>query len=1031
MNVHKLKKLSATTEAGVFYTPMTHVMLRSHCLPVETTHRLFAGDWQSRHEEIDLATDPFVSLAILIASPSLHKRLTQVGEKAASDHRLMQKLRNFLVRMSTRPTPFGLMAGIASCTWGRETTVALSGVNRTRTRLEMDWVIDFVRSLEDNSEIAQSIRWVSNSAVWCHANRAILSTATGPAASIACTRPVRLILDRSRFLTPYVEIRDTVLTEISTATIPKFDQCFRELRRLGFVYSELTPPITSEADALTWIIDHLPPNLAGTRECIALEELRDRIRQCDEGPFSDRCMRVQSVAATVSGIKEAKRPLPIQVDMTFGLRGDTICAAVGREAARAAQLLLQTSGIPPAAMPAARYYDAFVAKYGAEREVPFLEMAHPDWGLGLAPLAQFNAGLSEDNNRYHREQLLHEMVQGALRTSETSIELSEHAIRVLSGERVKPEKWPTSIDFNVFVLAKSPQSIDAGDFKVLVGPNIGAMKAGRHFARFGDLLPDAANGLLKESHTLDRNRHPFLEAVELTYMPVEARLANVTLRLPVLGREANYGVSAGVAETGVVRFSDLVVGAKDGRLYVRSSSSDQRLAFSSNSMLVANAAPRECQILLALASDPVSHLSAFRWGSVANGVFLPRLTSGRAILHCAQWRLKVETAPNRDSFQSWFGAWREKWMCPRFVYHCVGDNRLLQDLEESSQVEELRRGLVKQREIILQEALPSADDAWISGVNGKHIVELVVPLRLKNIPVSSDPFRSSKGKIKNREALLREPTRVKTPGSEWTFLKLYGPRSGEDSLIAGPISQFCSSLPATISWFFVRYADPRPHLRIRFHSKDKHFDVISTVARWATELMSQQLCESFSFDIYEREIERYGGLAVISSVEAAFGADSIFAAGLLARRSTFDPIVLRVFILDRLLESLGLTERHRTSWSREVVELKPEDGIIYREKRKVIGESLTSPPIGFLLEVTERLEILRTALGDVSHAISIAEDSCSLTEPAASIHRSIVHMHYNRLWGVDNEREMQLLRLFRRAREQITFVRNQQCAPAE
>jgi lantibiotic biosynthesis protein len=97
-----------------------------------------------------------------------------------------------------------------------------------------------------------------------------------------------------------------------------------------------------------------------------------------------------------------------------------------------------------------------------------------------------------------------------------------------------------------------------------------------------------------------------------------------------------------------------------------------------------------------------------------------------------------------------------------------------------------------------------------------------------------------------------------------TFLKLCGPRAGEDYLIAGPIRQFCSSLPTTISWFFVRYADPRPHLRIRFHSKDGHFDVISAVARWATELMKRQLCESFSFDTYEREIERYGGAAVIS-----------------------------------------------------------------------------------------------------------------------------------------------------------------------
>ena len=254
-------------------------------------------------------------------------------------------------------------------------------------------------------------------------------------------------------------------------------------------------------------------------------------------------------------------------------------------------------------------------------------------------------------------------------------------------------------------------------------------------------------------------------------------------------------------------------------------------------------------------------------------------------------------------------------MCPRFVYQCVGDNRLLQDLEEPSQIEALRRALVKDGEIVLQEPLPNVDDAWVSGPSGKHIIELVIPLRLKDIPLSGDPFRDSKEDTRSRAALLREPTRLKPPGSEWTFLKVYGPRAGQDHLIAGPIRQFCSSLPPKISWFFVRYADPRPHLRIRFHSGAGHFDVISDVARWAAELMKRGLCELFSFDTYEREIERYGGSAVISAVEAAFCADSSFASDLLARHSAFDPIVLGVFVLDQLLELLGLTEGQRTSWS--------------------------------------------------------------------------------------------------------------------
>jgi lantibiotic biosynthesis protein len=150
-----------------------------------------------------------------------------------------------------------------------------------------------------------------------------------------------------------------------------------------------------------------------------------------------------------------------------------------------------------------------------------------------------------------------------------------------------------------------------------------------------------------------------------------------------------------------------------------------------------------------------------------------------------------------------------------------------------------------------------------------------------------------------------------------------------------------------------------------------------------------------------------------------FCANSVFAAKLLARRTTFDSNVLQIFVLDQLLELLGLTEERRTSWVRPFADLKPEDGIVYREKRNTLVATLTNAPTGFLLEVARMLEWLKQPLAEVSDAIKRAELSRRLTQPAASIIRSMVHMHCNRVWGLDNEHELALLRLFRRTREQI------------
>jgi thiopeptide-type bacteriocin biosynthesis protein len=1021
--------VSITTKGTALYAPMDYALLRSPSLPVETLLQLLRTPHGEKPIEFDIVTDPFVRSAILTTSSSLHRRLAQVAAQGKPDRRLTEKLRRFVIRMSTRPTPFGLLAGIGVTSWGRETDVTLAGANRTRTRIEMDWITDFVRSLEGISDIAQAIRWTSNSAIWRHGGRASLSapSAASRGASIACTTPVRLILEQTRGPTLYSEIRDLVVAKISTATPSKFDRCFDEMRRLGFVYSELLPPITGCVDPLVWIRHHLPENSAGLQARTGLDALIRQVRECDEGQFVKRHAALQKVAELAIDIKSHPRPFPIQVDLGLDLHGETISSAVGQEAARAAHLLLQTSGVPSAYTAAARYYSDFLTKYGAEREIPFLEVAHPEWGLGMSPLIQNGGGVSTRIGWHRREQVLHEIVQSALRECRTAVELDTDVIRALSSSDASPDKWPTSLELNVFVLANSSGSIDSGDFKLLVGPNVGAMGAGRHFARFGDLLPKKIQAWLKEIHTLDRRHTPFSETVDLTFIPAEPRLADVTLRLPIFEREANIGVSAGVPPAGVVRLDDLVVGVEKDRLYVRSLELDQKLIVSSNSMLNPERAPRECQILLAIASNQATQLSAFQWGSVGSGVFLPRLTSGRIVLRCAQWRLRPMDKLSDRSFESWFLSWREKWNCPRWVYLSVGDNRLLLDIEDPSQVEELRRAIAKGEEVILQEPLPSPADAWLSGPAGKHVVELVVPLRRIVNEASTGRVPERVLPRRRTSEYLYEQSRLKPPGSDWLFLKLYGPRSGEDGLVTGPIRKFCNNLPPGTQWHFLRYADPRPHLRVRFHSEDEQSAtaMFASVTAWAADLLRQEHCESFCIDTYEREIERYGGPTVLPAIESAFSADSCFASDLLSRHSNDDRVVLPVFIVDRLLTLLGLTQDDRLAWVREFVEVTPEDGRVYREKRHELMAALTSRPEGFLADVEEMIGRRAEAFAHVSSAIKSAETSGVLAASAASIYRSIIHMNFNRVWGLDSVHELQSLRLFRRTRQQFSIIRLQ------
>src|SRR6266852_9809966 len=90
------------------------------------------------------------SLFCFRSSPPLFYHSTRI--------RIRAKLLRFLIRMSTRPTPFGLFAGVALGHWGAITDLALSAEPpRTATRPDMAWLLPFVQKLESRLDIRKHL----------------------------------------------------------------------------------------------------------------------------------------------------------------------------------------------------------------------------------------------------------------------------------------------------------------------------------------------------------------------------------------------------------------------------------------------------------------------------------------------------------------------------------------------------------------------------------------------------------------------------------------------------------------------------------------------------------------------------------------------------------------------------------------------------------------------------------------------------------------------------------------------------------
>ncbi len=116
-------------------------------------------------------------------------------------------------------------------------------------------------------------------------------------------------------------------------------------------------------------------------------------------------------------------------------------------------------------------------------------------------------------------------------------------------------------------------------------------------------------------------------------------------------------------------------------------------------------------------------------------------------------------------------------------------------------------------------------------------------------------------------------------GEEWLYFKFYcGKRTADIILIEAikPLTEKLIQNKLIDKWFFIRYSDPKHHLRIRFNCPDilKIGIIIHEIKETISYFVEQELIWKVQVDTYQRELERYGK-NTIDQTEQFFYYDSI------------------------------------------------------------------------------------------------------------------------------------------------------------
>ncbi len=158
------------------------------------------------------------------------------------------------------------------------------------------------------------------------------------------------------------------------------------------------------------------------------------------------------------------------------------------------------------------------------------------------------------------------------------------------------------------------------------------------------------------------------------------------------------------------------------------------------------------------------------------------------------------------------------------------------------------------------------------------------------------------------------------PGSEWLYLKIYTGVKTADLLLEEAIQPLVEYLKENIyisKWFFIRYNDPKPHLRIRFLLNDTndYNKILHKINERLKAYIESGEIYNVLIDTYNREMERYGE-STIEDSETLFWLNSEFTLQCL-HYDDEEKIIVSLFYIDEILSKLDLSVQEKLDWIKD------------------------------------------------------------------------------------------------------------------
>ncbi|WP_445722194.1 lantibiotic dehydratase [Flavobacterium sp.] len=446
---------------------------------------------------------------------------------------------------------------------------------------------------------------------------------------------------------------------------------------------------------------------------------------------------------------------------------------------------------------------------------------------------------------------------------------------------------------------------------------------------------------------------------EIIHLPSN-RTGNILLRN--VNRQAEISLLSKASEKNIViDINDLYISIKRNRIVLRSAKLQKEVIpyLSSAQNFHYNSLPAYHFLCdLQMQDRFIDYGINFGGFNLEDLAYCPRLIFGDAIVvRSAHWVLRKETYKNSNDLKTHLNQLN----IPQFIYLKEnGEEKMIIDTTNEMTLSILWEEIKKRSTVQISECVYDMEE------RNQFANETIVFVQSQN----------DENSTKQVETYSNEEVSVKRSfilGDEWVYFKIYTGKVTSDTILLQQVQEMVNSLSEQKiidKWFFIRYADPEFHIRIRFRlTNKKYYNTLTQIINETFKpLLEEKKIWKLDLSTYNRELERYLP-ENIENAETVFTIDSIFTLKVLSHLKSIQETKIWLYLLKAIDDlftvfDVSLQERHQLSeslflsfWKEhgEIKSIKKDINLKFRKYNDEIDRLVRTP----LLDFTERVNQLQ------------------------------------------------------------------------